>query len=131
MVFPMAAALLLAAALALPAHAGGEAGETAAAVAGTWRSLDDPKSVRVFAPDGTAKDRYAGESLATGTWEIADACPDASPEAGSATVGPLLVVRYAEDPAPFCYGLGDIGADRLELIYLPRGNTLRYARVRP
>jgi hypothetical protein len=124
-----AAALALALALAWSASAlaGGRA-ETAdslaAAVTGTWRSLDDPQSVRALAADGASAERYAGETVAVGTWEIAATCPDV-PSGGEA----LLVVRDAGDPAPFCYAVLLATPERLELLYLPRGNLLRYERV--
>jgi hypothetical protein len=88
-----------------------EAKDYKALIQGTWMSLDDKLSVIEF-KDGKKKDIYDGEELMEAEYTI---------DKGS------LVVGESEDM--FEYTILTVSEDSLELVYVPRGNALRYERV--
>jgi len=109
----------------------GEAQDASAAVSanivGTWRSDEDPKFVRVFAADGTTEDRYDGEKVATGAWTAAlgaNIDVEALPIESDA-----VYVRIADGEELLNFKVAALTPERLELIYLGRGNTLTFTRV--
>lgn len=92
---------------------------------GAWRDVTDGKSVRRFEPDGRVVDYSDGEQVAGGGFfEVADTCPSGGPE----DAGPILVLSEFGVSEPQCFAILDLTRDRLDLSYLGRGNTLRYAR---
>ncbi len=91
-------------------------------IVGTWQSTEDPKAVVVYKADGTVEDRYDGEVMSTGTWELyAD---------GEAEYDPSSVfLRTTIDGETYEYAVLDSGESQLTINYLARGNTLDYERV--
>jgi len=89
---------------------------------GAWRSLDDGQSQIRF-DNGRYFSYYNGDLLESGTYAFADTCGVANT--------PSLIVTIAGDPEPLCYGLVGIDGNRLEMIYVARGNTLSYERAGP
>lgn len=88
---------------------------------GDWVSLDDPAAkMRVTGMESA--ESYGDMPLALQFLQLADSC-DAS--GGS---GPVLIQTNPEDQEPQCYLVARADGTRLELIYLARGNTLRYQR---
>lgn len=129
----LGAALL--AALVLPAGAEGPpaggvpASEPAAALralVGRWRSEDDPLAEVEVARAGDGfvwVDRYDGEVVGGEPVALVRTCD------GLAATGLTGFLRVgAADP--LCYDILASTPTRLELIYLGRGNVLRYRRAR-
>ena len=80
-------------------------------VPGEWQSKDDVKSIMILNEDGTMKDVYDGEDMNTGIWK---------------TEGYKL--KTTIDGEDYEYTVVFAGSERLELTYLPRGNTLNFIR---
>ena len=102
------------------------------ALVGTWQNTDDTRFTREFAADGTATDRYADDprSAAKGTWFVfnGNAPP---PEAKAYKMIPeatYLEIRQNGDL--LLYGLANLSAQSLEMVYLERGNRLSFARLK-
>jgi len=81
---------------------------------GEWVSLDDPKSKITF-EENIKKDFYEDELMSSGSFVIESF--------GSET---YLVV--SEDDGVFKYSIPELTEKDLSLMYLQRGNTLRYVR---
>lgn len=102
------------------------------ALVGTWQNTGDTRFTREFAADGTATDRYADDprSAAKGTWLVfnGNAPP---PEAKAYKMIPeatYLEIRQNGDL--LLYGLANLSAQSLEMVYLERGNRLSFARLK-
>lgn len=109
------------------AAAPGDGGEDVARrMFGRWRSLDDPRAAITLAPgEGgglTQTSSYDGAAEEAEPAALRPTC------AGMAAEPPGFLVVGA-GPDPLCYRF-TLDGDRLELVYLPRGNTLSYERVR-
>jgi len=76
---------------------------------GTWISEDDVRHAIDFSDD-IKSDLYDGEVLLRGGYRITDE--------------DQLIVE--EDTGVFTYTIVTLGYSKLELMYLPRGNILRY-----
>lgn len=92
---------------------------------GRWVSLDDPLSEIEFM-GSEMRNMYGGQFLGLDFLQIAPRCDDAPPEAG-----PLLIRTDPEDhtASPQCYGISFSDKNTLELVYMGRGNILRYQRL--
>lgn len=88
---------------------------------GTWTSVDDAQSQIVFEDDLKA-DLYEEELLHSDAFTITDE----SPVVEGVQEGPYIIV--GEDDDTFIYSILKLTEEELELMYLPRGNILRYAR---
>jgi hypothetical protein len=84
---------------------------------GMWRSKDDDKAFKVFRTGNGFEEGYDGEVLSTGTWRVA---MDGDAE--------VITVTDSEGEV-FEYSIASLTEGELELIYLGRGNILRYERV--
>ncbi len=84
-------------------------------IVGDWQSKDDEKSVVTYRDDGTTEDVYDGELLSTGAWEISQA------------EQPSL--RVTMDGEEYKYTVIEISNEELGLIYMARGNILRYTKI--
>jgi uncharacterized membrane protein len=91
---------------------------------GSWRSLDDKSSVIRFTQQQVKYDYYNGALMESGRFELTRKCP----ELPSTSLQPLLVVS-GKGGASYCYDIATISREYLDLIYLPRGNMLRYSRA--
>lgn len=90
---------------------------------GEWVSTDDPKAKVVV--DGLIwRDVYDGEEVAQSIISFGDTCSD------GASGGRLLELfeTGSAEPVALCYSIVGIDAERMEMIYLPRGNALVYGR---
>ena len=92
---------------------------------GLWRSRDDERSTVRYGADRAYYDYYDGDLVASGRYDILEACPAGGPP----DAGPVLVVNLDGDPEAYCYGLDGPDDDRLDLVYLARGNLLSYERI--
>jgi membrane-bound inhibitor of C-type lysozyme len=103
-----------------------------AQILGTWRSIEDPKFTRTFGAEGMVTDAYDGESSGADVFSIftqgSDNAPDmiAPLEAGSAYV---QIMTRTEPRTTMTYQLLAVTPDRLEMLYLDRGNTLVFEKV--
>jgi hypothetical protein len=93
-------------------------------IQGTWTSLDDGNSVIEFKGDMKI-DIYSGVEMEKNEFGFYDSLPisDISIKKDD---GKYLVVETPE--GVFEYEVMKLASDSLYLIYLPRGNTLRYSR---
>ena len=80
-------------------------------VPGNWQSKEDSKSLMVLKKGGDVENVYDGEKIDEGTWLID---------------GYKLKVTIGE--TEYVYTVVFAGSERLELTYLPRGNTLNFVR---
>lgn len=85
----------------------------AAAIVGEWRSVDDPSFTRVFEADGKFYDTYEGVADAPGTW---------------AEVGGEL--HLSSGAGTLRFDVTGVTESSLAMIYLDRGNLLRFERAR-
>ncbi len=92
-----------------------------ARIRGGWRSLDDKQSQIRF-ENGAYYSYYNGDLIERGRYSFNHSCDGAE--------GDFLKVNIDGDSDPYCYGIEQTG-DRLDLVYLPRGNTLSYERAAP
>ncbi len=97
-------------------------------IAGTWKSVDDGKFEREFQAGGTVFDRYEGEEPVAGTWEVftSETASDTAMfplEAGAA----YIKLDFGDEVLQ--YKIGKATPEELELIYLGRGNVLRFTKV--
>lgn len=91
---------------------------------GRWVSSDDPQSVLEI--KGSLETRiYGGEVVGTALISFADGCPD-----GVAMGSTVMVSRELGMPPEdaLCYAIDRVDGAQLEMMYLPRGNILSYAR---
>ncbi len=84
-------------------------------IVGTWQSDDDSNSVVEYSEDGTARDIYDGDTIASNTWAIVDG------------EQPTLEVVVGTDV--FKYIILDLNEGELVMSYVPRGNILRYHKI--
>ena len=90
--------------------------ELAEHLVGEWRSLDDASFVRVLAAGGNFHDTYQGDAAgAPGTWALAG---DGSGE-----------LRLSSEGDTMRFDVISITENSLAMIYLDRGNLLRFERV--
>ncbi len=110
-----------------------ESAETVRAnIVGTWRSVEDPLSVREFLSSGSVIDTYDdGEPYRQG-WSVftKDDAPAAvlgfTPEAGRVYIS----MREGGDAVPgMFFSVDNLTADTLEMTYMDRGSALTYKRV--
>ena len=78
---------------------------------GSWESKEDSKSVIVFNENGAFESIYDGKLIDSGNWFID---------------GYKLINITNEEE--FTYTIIFVGIERLELSYLPNGNTLSFSR---
>ena len=121
---------------------GQDSGESSAQLRqlqGSWRSLDDPKSVLAFS-DSVKTDIYDGEAVEANEVTAAGFCEGAAP--GSEVPGTeapdwklpasRLKNYYLVEPGTgLCWYVIKATAKKLVLSQVGRGNTLRYRRTEP
>lgn len=100
-------------------------------IVGTWESVDDANFTREFKADGTIIDTYPDEEDSQGNWEVFTKASDletAFPlEDGTA----YLKITMGEKADEVLYfQVTKITPEELELIYLERGNTLRFTALK-
>ncbi len=84
---------------------------------GEWRSAEDASFTRVFAADKTFHDTYAGDPAgAPGTWEV--------------SAGKVDQIRLSSEGDVMTFDVVSLTENDLSMIYLNRGNLLRFERVK-
>jgi hypothetical protein len=101
-------------------------------IQGKWQSLDDPQYV-VLITKSNFKDLYTGFPTTTRTYRITNTCPDPSAPASGSKEKDTLVTYLPDSTGgtTLCYGIDQLTETRLTLIYLGRGNSLRFKRIAP
>lgn len=98
-------------------------------IVGKWVSLDDEKFTREFRSDGTAIDSYEDEEVSEGEWLVF------TYESGIATEFPqdpestYIQIKDADPQGVLYFSLAKLTPEELELIYMDRGNVLRFSRA--
>jgi hypothetical protein len=121
---------LIGLAIALPATA---APTQQQLMAGRWRSVDDPRSLIEIRADGTWIDSYTGAPSATATshWLLFSGARPPKDAAGETLDAKSTYLEVSDkDAGVLVYALDQLDAKSLDLLYLDRGNTLRYTRVK-
>ena len=90
---------------------------------GTWQSIDDDKSVVVFAEGGIVTDIYDGQEMSSGSWELS--MESVSGESGE----DVLLLTEVIDAEVYNYSVWEVSLTNLTLNYRARGNTLTYERI--
>ena len=90
---------------------------TAQSLQGKWVSAEDPRSSISFVGD-TKTDYYDDAEMAEGVFVVVDNREDGSEQ--------HIIVKDGEES--FEYGIVEVTGKKLELLFLPRGNTLMYTR---
>lgn len=105
------------------------AGVVNESIKGTWVSIDDESFVREFRDNGELIDSYAGEAEAPGTWEVF------TNTAGVETTFPqepnvfYLEIKTGTSTADILhFTIAKVTPEDLELIYMARGNILRFTK---
>jgi hypothetical protein len=94
----------------------------AALLLGEWVSTEDEKYSVEITADGKYNEYYDGTADADAAITWVSACADAVPGG----TGPYLLVTSAD--LERCFVLVSVDAEMLELMYVPRGNTLSFTR---
>ena len=92
---------------------------------GKWRSIDDPNSVIEFT-DKRKIDYYSNEKLFEGDFDLYDYSPVTKNSEANENGEYLIVSSNSET---FEYRIVELSDQVLTLMYLPRGNTLKYERT--
>lgn len=99
-------------------------------IIGAWKSTDDSKFTRQFAPDSTVVDKYQDDEAATmqGMWKVFTS------EDGETAPFPLqegiVYLRISTPEEVLFFTVPKITSDTLELTYLGGGGTLRFTKIR-
>ena len=102
-----------------------------APIVGEWRSTDDANFTRQFNPDGTYTDSYEGDASATsnGIWKLFTTTNPDSAFTGVLAQG-TTYLKMADASTTLFFSILKETNDGLQLLYLDRGNTLSFTRVR-
>lgn len=103
--------------------------QSAMDLAGTWRSKEDARFVRVFNVDGTIIDRYEGDesATATGTWNVVEDPASERPELVVNGTVQVIKVQFAEEVLYFA--IANLTETDLSMIYLTGNGSLEFTRV--
>jgi|GEM_PF-1003577 len=98
-------------------------------IVGKWQSIDDAKFSREFKSDKTVVDSYVGSQTATasGTWSIFTK-ENKDPEFTGTLESETAYVKIAIGKEKLYFKLLKVTPEALELIYLAKGNVLRFTR---
>lgn len=105
--------------------------EVKVTIVGIWKSTDDAKFTREFHADGSFVDKYANDSSTTaeGQWKVFVGPGNGEPASLPLKVGVTYVKLSFPEEAAF-FSLTKLTSDSLELVYLDRGGTLSFTKVR-
>lgn len=96
---------------------------TGTALQGTWRSVDDARSMMTIR-DTTVTESYLGEEPSVSTLTIVADCNDQAPD----PAGPAFTFED-EAAGGRCFTLLESTGDYISYSYAERGNTLAFNRV--
>jgi hypothetical protein len=100
-------------------------------IVGMWQSTEDPRFTREIRNDGIAIDAYAGASTTSqGHWMVfTKEIPDTS-FTGALEDGATYFSFSIDASEKLYFKILKADADSLDLVYLDRGNTLSFKRVK-
>lgn len=104
---------------------------TAASYVGTWQSISDASSTRVFAANGTVTDAYAGIASATrnGSWSVV-ANPSSIPNLPNMGNDPILKLTFGTS-TPTYFAVLSVSSSTLSMVDLEgNGQPLNFKRVK-
>jgi hypothetical protein len=101
--------------------------EAPALLAGSWTSEDDAQYGVVFEAGGSVVESYAGEVISRGTYRFAES-PAGYSDVEHPTGHPHEFLLEDIDGERYAYRVSALTADRLEIKYLERGNTLSFTK---
>jgi len=96
--------------------------QTVERLQGRWQSTEDAKSI-IEIKGHDYIDYYDGKSVDTVTFDILSACKS---EGGK----PDKKGKYLETAKELCYHIDSVTPEELVLMYLPRGNSLAYKKLK-
>jgi hypothetical protein len=117
-------------------HEGQHATASDPVMVGTWKSTDDASFTRTFNDDGTVVDAYTGDASATETGTFTTVDPLKEPAGAFDTVSPeslagMTVLKLSFPKSGVMYfGVQSETESSLNLIYIGRGNTLSFVKVK-
>ena len=92
------------------------------ALSGYWYDQDDPNSQFTIL-GAERQNQYDGQMMGLDYLRVLDHCDEFSGD------GPYLAAREEESGETYCYAIEHVGDWEMSLIYLPRGNLLRYRKL--
>ena len=98
-------------------------------ILGTWQSLEDPRSVLLITRT-TYQEKYPGLPNSKLTYRITNACPNPDAPKLIGKQKDILVTYDAKESLSYCYGIDLLNNNLLTLIYLGRGNSLHFKRIK-
>lgn len=101
----------------------------AESIQGTWKSADDAKFVRAFKSENIVVDSYGGKADATGTWKVFGKAT--APKTSFPLEEGVAYAQLTIGSAPaevYTYKIMKVTPEELELVYMERGNTLRFTK---
>ncbi|HEY1037002.1 MAG TPA: hypothetical protein VGE62_00305 [Candidatus Paceibacterota bacterium] len=100
-------------------------------IVGAWKSIDDSKSVREFKADGKVADIYDGKTVASDFWDVF--MKGSAPKVSFPVEEGVVYVRLTgtgPDAEALTFKVVKVTPEELEIVYMERGNVLRYERVK-
>lgn len=101
-------------------------------IVGKWQSTEDAKFTREFKSNGTVVDMYDNGSVSNGTWA---SFTSASKKVTRATFPLEVGITYVQlamtgsQADELNFKIIKLSPEELELVYMDRGNTLRFKKV--
>lgn len=101
------------------------------ALAGMWRSVDDPAFTRTIYENGGYVDAHEGiDTSVNGPWVTFTA--ETAPLGFQYTAQPgVTYLELIDESGPLYFSIAELTEERLVLIYLDRGGVLEFERVVP
>jgi hypothetical protein len=102
--------------------------EAAVTLAGTWKSRQDARFIRMFTATGVVTDRYEGDDSATvsGTWSFVD---PAKEQAELPVVKDAKVIKVQFPEEVMYFAVTELSETNLTMIYLTGNGTLEFTRI--
>jgi hypothetical protein len=99
---------------------------------GTWQSTDDTRYSRQLSADGSVVEHYEGDPSppTKGTWSIFYGAAPPPEAKGRQLVADGTYLELKEDGDVLLFGLTELSAQTLQMIYLERGNQLSFTRLK-
>ncbi|OON69097.1 hypothetical protein [Hymenobacter sp. CRA2] len=96
---------------------------------GRWQSLSDPSFVLRITATAYIEE-YKGEKPSSLHYQLTDVCRCNPPAAALKADTKRLLVTYEDSPADcYCYSIDRVDKQYLTLLYIGRGNALRFKRL--
>lgn len=100
-----------------------------ALIVGKWQLRQDPRSV-LLVTRTTYQEKYPGLPDSKLTYRLTNACPNPDAPKLVGRQKDIVVTYDVKNKLSYCYGIDELTFTRLTLVYLGRGNFLRFKRIR-